>query len=491
MRRLEPTDAILEVDAMHGARYEWQLLSTLVMHHDARGIPETILGSLHPEHFGSTETRAVYRAILELRERNSPILPDLVVGCVRQNLGAQQCMSSHWLHEQLQIAHDPQNAIDAVVQQRVDNLIHEAEQREERETRRRLEMAEKSKKELWRKTAFEIGGGLKNEKLSLADVHSRLAETERKCREIDEDADPEESKHGPSALLEVLDQIRERGRGHPDGDVIRTGFPSLDEAGSNGFVRGDLCLLAGASSSGKTTMSTTCIRTALDNDHRVLWVNYDQSSHVCLLQIATRILGTNFLPLRSGHPMPSLEHLFDEERELLRRLPIEIVDGHSLPLRKLEDFVARSHQRQKIDLLVIDHLHHELLSPANEEGGQNASVKKASATLGGMAKRHDCVVLALAQLTKQAAARDQDFTNLDIRDSAAIVENAEIVAILGKHKPATNAPWRTAQLTITKARFGGTGKTTLRFDPEIARFMEVGRHSSEAPVIDYELGRRF
>jgi replicative DNA helicase len=98
-------------------------------------------------------------------------------------------------------------------------------------------------------------------------------------------------------------------------------------------------------------------------------------------------------------------------------------------------------------------------------------VARASAALISIAKRHDCAVLALVQLNREAERETPRLHHL--RESGAIEADASVVGVL--QRPGLDDPTADLDLTtvtLLKSRNGHEGQARLRFDGSTQRFRE-------------------
>lgn len=111
----------------------------------------------------------------------------------------------------------------------------------------------------------------------------------------------------------------------------------------------------------------------------------------------------------------------------LRHAPLFIDDTAALTVRQFEARARRMNRRQKLDLLVIDHLHefHVDSKLARFEYGYAAQVCKK------LAKEWDIPVVALSQLNRQVAGRaDKRPTMSDLRESGELEQKADVIVLL-------------------------------------------------------------
>lgn len=111
----------------------------------------------------------------------------------------------------------------------------------------------------------------------------------------------------------------------------------------------------------------------------------------------------------------------------IRKAPLYIDDTPSLTVRQFEARARRMHQRQPLDVLVIDHVHDFAIDPklARFEYGQIVQVCK------NLAKEWAIPVVALAQLNRNVTGRgDKRPTLADLRESGELEQKGDVIVFL-------------------------------------------------------------
>lgn len=111
----------------------------------------------------------------------------------------------------------------------------------------------------------------------------------------------------------------------------------------------------------------------------------------------------------------------------IKAAPLFIDDSAGLTVRQFEARARRIHRQQKLELLVIDHLHEFSVDPklARFEYGQAAQVCKK------LAKEWGIPVVALCQLNRSVAGRtDKRPVMSDLRESGELEQKADVIVFL-------------------------------------------------------------
>jgi len=239
---------------------------------------------------------------------------------------------------------------------------------------------------------------------------------------------------------------------------VRTGISTPFTALNNILYElgaGDLCLVGGRPSQGKTALVLNiAVATALA-DKRVLFFSLEMSSE----QLAYRVL------------------LLGLSEELLAKVGQNIVveDAHCFTI---EAILQQTENAAKglgdLALIVVDYV--QLLSGRvqSENTTRDSDLGQASAKLKQLAKKHRLPVLALVQLNRQVEMRTNKRPIMsDIRESGSLEQDADqILMIYRPEYYKQNERPGEADIIIAKNRNGPTGEISLAFDAEKMLFRD-------------------
>jgi replicative DNA helicase len=218
-----------------------------------------------------------------------------------------------------------------------------------------------------------------------------------------------------------------------DKPSISTGIRALDER-LGGLHRGELVILAGRPSMGKTALANQISRNVAERGGAVHFGSLEMPKE----QLAARAMSAFSLRREYGTQRVQYYHLrngSNVDRGLLRELKAElprslvIDDRAAQTLAQLEHSArATRRQRGRLDLIVVDYL--QLMRATRSDGRVN-EVSEISAGLKAIAKRLDVPVLALSQLSRQVENRENKRPQLsDLRESGSIEQDADAVCFV-------------------------------------------------------------
>ncbi|ROH85543.1 replicative DNA helicase [Pseudomethylobacillus aquaticus] len=285
-------------------------------------------------------------------------------------------------------------------------------------------------------------------------------------------------------LPQVADRIDYLYQRENQGDVtgVPTGFTDLDER-TSGFQPGDLIIVAGRPSMGKTAFSLNIAENiALDTKLPVAVFSMEMGA----TQLATRMIGS--VGRLDQHRMRN-GNLEDEDwvrlttaLGKLNDAPIFIDEGAGLSSFDVRARARRLHRQcGKLGLIVVDYL--QLMSAPSGRQGENRAteISEISRSLKSLAKELDVPVVALSQLNRSVEQRpDKRPVMSDLRESGAIEQDADLILFIYRDEVynADSQDKGTAEIIIAKQRNGPIGRVRLTFLGEHTRFENFAGNSN-------------
>jgi replicative DNA helicase len=266
-----------------------------------------------------------------------------------------------------------------------------------------------------------------------------------------------------------LQRIKER----PGLLGLSTGFPTLDKL-TGGLIPGEVTVLAGRTSMGKTALAMQIAWNAARDNHEVLVLSLEMPGWRLIEREVCRVARIPAEHLRLGIVDPDQIAWMEKIARELLELPLTIYEQSS-PTKDQLRAALQDHWRQgfRPKLLVVDHLGKIIIPRASAY--QQAS--EISAWLVHLAKQMNAAVLALCQLNRAAVAGEEKRPQLHhLRDSGAIEQDADAVWLL--HRPSYYREEGPDELIVAKSRNGATGEVKVTFDPEFTEFWELKRSTT-------------
>ena len=276
-------------------------------------------------------------------------------------------------------------------------------------------------------------------------------------------------------LTQVVERIDELYHREGDSEItgVPTGFVDLDRM-TSGLQPGDLVIVAGRPSMGKTSLSMNIgEHVAIQQGLPVAVFSMEMGA----VQLAMRMVGSVGLldqhRMRTGkldaEDWPKLTHAVQQVQEA--QIYIDETPGlSSMEVRARARRLSR--QCGKLGLIIIDYL--QLMSGNSSSENRATEISEISRSLKGLAKELDCPLIALSQLNRSLEQRPNKRPVMsDLRESVAIEQDADLILFIYRDEVYNpDSPDKgTAELIIGKQRNGPIGTVRVAFQGASTRFL--------------------
>lgn len=276
-----------------------------------------------------------------------------------------------------------------------------------------------------------------------------------------------------SIVSKAIDNIEKRFQDNSHITGISTGFTDMDKL-TTGMQPGDLIIVAGRPSMGKTTFAMNIAEhAAIRSQKAVLVFSMEMPGEA----LATRMLSSlgridqnklrtgklvdeDWTRLTSAVALLSNAKLFIDETPALT--PIE--------MRARARRIARE-KDSTLGLIVIDYL--QLMRGSGHVENRTAEISEISRSLKALAKELNVPIIALSQLNRSLEQRPNKRPVMsDLRESGAIEQDADLIAFIYRDEVYNeDSPDKgTAEIIVGKQRNGPIGMIRLTFMGQYTRF---------------------
>ncbi len=283
-------------------------------------------------------------------------------------------------------------------------------------------------------------------------------------------------RSGPVAITNLLTAASERidELYHSNSNItgLSTGFIDLDEL-TSGLQEGDLVIVAGRPSMGKTSFAMNIVESATLRSHLpVLVFSMEMSGEALAMRMISslgridqrrvrtgKLTDDDWPRLGSAVGMLSEANLFIDETPALS--PTDILSRARRILKS----------QKQLGLIVIDYL--QLMAIPGFREGRVAEITEISRGLKSLAKELKVPVIALSQLNRGLEQRmDKRPQMSDLRESGAIEQDADLILFIYRDEVyREDTPDKgIAEIIIAKQRNGPIGKIKLTFLGQYTRF---------------------
>jgi replicative DNA helicase len=206
-----------------------------------------------------------------------------------------------------------------------------------------------------------------------------------------------------SILPDVVNRIDELY--HSDGSMtgISTGFKKLDEM-TSGLQPGDLIIIAGRPSMGKTTLAVNIAENAaLGSNKSAAIFSMEMSAESLTLRMISSLGRINQTALRSGRLEEQDWPRIDSAMTQLGNAKIFIDETPALTPTEIRARARRLKRERGLDLIVVDYL--QLMQVAGTKENRATEISEISRSLKALAKELKLPVIALSQLNRGVEQR--------------------------------------------------------------------------------------
>jgi replicative DNA helicase len=261
---------------------------------------------------------------------------------------------------------------------------------------------------------------------------------------------------------------------------VPTGFHDLDQK-TSGLQPGDLIIVAGRPSMGKTAFSINIgENVALDTGLPVAIFSMEMGGAQLVMRMIGSVGRLDQHRLRTGKLGEDDWQRLTYALGKLNEAPVFIDETPGLNVLELRARARRlMRQCGKLGLIIIDYL--QLM--AGSGGGENRAteISEISRALKSLAKELHVPVIALSQLNRSLEQRPNKRPVMsDLRESGAIEQDADVILFIYRdevYNPDTQDKGK-AEIIISKQRNGPIGMVPLAFLGEYTRFESLAQPDS-------------
>jgi len=253
---------------------------------------------------------------------------------------------------------------------------------------------------------------------------------------------------------------------------LPTGFNDFDGQ-TSGLQKGDLIIVAGRPSMGKTTFSMNIAENAaIETGKPVAVFSMEMPGDSLVMRMLSSIGRIDQHKIRTGKladdDWPKLTHAVG----VLAEAPVFIDDSPALSPNDLRAKSRRlAREVGELGLIVIDYL--QLMQVHGSSENRTAQISEISRSLKGLAKELNCPVIALSQLNRSLEQRPNKRPVMsDLRESGAIEQDADLIVFIYRDEVYNeDSPDRgIAEIIIAKQRNGPIGTVRQTFIGQYTRF---------------------
>ena len=408
-----------------------------------------VMEIINPDDFYSESHRLIYKAMLNLADRDQPIDMITVSEELKKNGSLEKAGGASYI------------ALLAGVVPTARNVEHYAHIVEEKSLKRML---------------IQLSTKVSAMSYEEKDVHELIDQAEEALIELRNRCQSKNLTAVNDILVQLFEQIEkmQQNRGKLTG--ISTGFIDLDNI-TCGLQNGDLIVLAARPSMGKTTLG---LMIALNAAVRLNVPTAIFSLEMSKTQLVQRMLCAEAMvdqqKLRAGFLKDEDWLRLTQAGENLSHAHLYIDDTAILSPREILAKARNLKKDKNLGLIVIDYM--QLMQGNRRAENRQQEISDISRSLKGIAKELNVPVLALSQLSRAVEQRQNKRPIMpDLRESGSIEQDADVVMFIYRdeyYNPESEKAG-IAEIIIAKQRNGPVGKVELGFIKQCTKFVNLAK----------------
>ncbi len=262
---------------------------------------------------------------------------------------------------------------------------------------------------------------------------------------------------------------------------LATGFPEFDRL-TAGLHKGDLVIVAGRPSMGKTSLCLTMAQNvAVAQKIPVAIFSLERSREQLVQRMLCAEARVDAHDVRSGFIRESDWPKLTIAGGKLAESPIFIDDSSMVSELEMRIKSRRLMKMQNIGLIIVDYL--QLMQSAKRAENRQQEITNICRSLKALAKELSVPVMVLSQLSRAVEARGDHVPQLaDLRESGSIEQDADLVVFIYRKEYYEKEPSpeieNIAEIIIGKQRNGPVGSVKLTFIKGYTKFENLS-HQKE------------
>jgi replicative DNA helicase len=264
-----------------------------------------------------------------------------------------------------------------------------------------------------------------------------------------------------TTAIEALEFMQERARTE---QPISTGIRALDEHLGGGLLRGQVIVIGGRTSRGKTAFAAQMARKMALDGVAVDYLALEDSGEVIQARWLAQVTGIPANKFRQSVLDAAELREAQEAATEIDAAPLRVMSFRATPEARVLAEVAAS----RATVVILDYL--QVVSTEGE--ARHYELERVMSRLAHIAAADRKLIIVTAQLSRAAAMRNDRPTLADLKDSGSTEQIARQVWLLywiGKEQP-DKAASGDFEVIIAKNSEGSCGTLTMFYEPALGRF---------------------
>lgn len=267
-----------------------------------------------------------------------------------------------------------------------------------------------------------------------------------------------------------------------------TGFEEVDFKAP--IQNGDLVIVGGRPSMGKTTFAQTMVQNMVEHDFYTdadgnykrragVFFSIEMTDDSVVQRFMSSKSNVELHKIRSGSNIETADwqNLNNTVRDYSKEYPMFIESQPAMTIHQMRttlNMIRNTHG--EIGVIMIDYIQIMGGAKGNDASQKANAIGEIAKELKRFGKEFNCPVIALSQLNRSLESRpDKRPIMSDLKESGAIEENADVIMFLYRDEVYNEKSEAKgiAEVGIAKNRQGQVGKVMLAFEGEYSRFSNL------------------
>jgi len=301
-----------------------------------------------------------------------------------------------------------------------------------------------------------------------SDIDEVIQRGDTAIRELMKTATTARSRAWREVLGKTIEQIEAARIAGGKIPGISTGFERLDEA-TNGFQAGQLWVLAARPGQGKSALLMNLAENLVKSDIPTAIFSAEMLAEQLAIRSLSGQTKLDSLRLARGELRQGEFGKMTTAIDKSFSWPLWIDDRAGMRLVDIQVSTRQMTKEHGVKVIFVDYL--QLIKEPEGSRNREDAVRRLSDGFTQLAKELGITVIALAQLNRSSEKRDGKKPAVsDLRDSGAIEQDANVIALLHPLDPDSNEQIVDVEIIIGKCRGGRLGPIPFEFDKPTTTF---------------------
>jgi replicative DNA helicase len=256
---------------------------------------------------------------------------------------------------------------------------------------------------------------------------------------------------------------------------ICTPWTPVTETLGGGLHKGDLVIIAGRPSMGKSIVTMQIAHQAAKDDHGAAMFSLEMSKESLTERLLCGVARVDCQKLRAGYLNATEENRLKSAYVDLEELPLRIDDTRARTIPAMTAALRKLIAKHPVEVVALDHLQLMTSIGRSREQKRYEELSEILHSLKHMAVTMDVAMVVACQLNRQCEIDNRKPQLSDLAETSAAEQDADVVMFV--HRPERYAKNHNredlrgrAEFIIAKQRCGPTGEEDMVFLADIQRF---------------------